>query len=99
MKKILITKPLRFVDGVVTIDGVKLYNQQAAMDVLGITRPTYYKYVAQKKILRIWLDPQIEGQRGQWVVSDGEIKRVKEIIDAGWVRGKAKLPKKKAAKR
>ena len=94
-KILTVRNPLRFVNGFVTIRGVKYYSQSAAMKIWGITRPTYYKYVKDRRILRMEInDPIIEGER-RFVVSDRELARVKAIIEAGWVRGKAKLPKPK----
>ena len=76
----------------------KAYSQEVAMDLLGITRPTYYKYVAEDKVRRFKFFDPLDPKKWRWAVYDEEIKRVKAIIDAGWVRGKSKFPKKDAKK-
>ena len=89
-------RPLIYVDGFVTIRGVKYYAQGHVMKILDISRPTYYKWVAEKKIRRMEItDPVIGGEK-RFVVSENELERLKSIIKEGWVRGKAKLPKGKS---
>lgn len=87
------TVPLAFVNGFVTIRGVKLYTLKVAMDLMGITRPTFYKWVKDGRIKRGKIEVGPIGMKDRWVVSEDEIKRIKAIIKEGWVRGKSKLSK------
>lgn len=94
MRKFMPTRS-RCDGGGVLIPGIgKVYSQGKVMELLGITRPTYYKYVEQGKIIRFQLKSEIDVGKPRWAVHAAEFRRVKSIIDAGWVRGKAKFPKK-----
>lgn len=86
-------RPLAFVNGFVTLRGVKIYSQEKAMALWKITRPTYYKWVKDGRIRRTAVAGGAIGLVKRWGVSDDEIKRVNAIIKDGWVRGKSKMPK------
>ncbi len=90
-----VKRELSFANGFIKVDGVKIYSQEKSFELMVITRPTYFKYVKQGKISRIKVTGPLDGDKPRWGVSEHEIRRVKAIIDAGWIRGKSKLPKKR----
>lgn len=96
----VLPRRLSYVDSrrdVVTIGGVDYYRMEKARQILGISKPTLFKYIKDGRLTRHWVKHPFLGEF--WGVTADSVHKAKAVIDAGWVRGKSKLPKKKAAKR
>jgi hypothetical protein len=74
------------------VNGVlmELLTPKIAMKRLGISKPTFTKWLKEKIILKA----HMAGEKKRYFITDGEVERVKNLMSGSWKRGKSKLPKK-----
>jgi predicted site-specific integrase-resolvase len=87
-----------------TIGGIKmiLYRPKDVQKLLGVTKPTYYKWLKAGILKKAW-PVNVPALPNDYYITDLNIREVKErMAKKGWKQGKAlikKEVKKKAAKK